>query len=50
MSTDLNIEKSAPLFRVGEHAGVVFAKDAITVSSDEAIDNIAKRSWNDFGY
>jgi hypothetical protein len=47
MSADLNIEKSAPLFWVGEHAGVVFAEDAVTVLCDEAVDEIAKRAGND---
>jgi len=49
MKTDLDIKKSTPLGGIGEHAGVVFTKHTIAVSSDEAIDNIAKRSWDDFG-
>ena len=48
MNTDLNIEKSVPLFWVGQHAGVVFAKDAITILGDEAVDDIAKWAGDDF--
>jgi len=48
MKTDLNIEKSVPLVWVGEHAGVVFAKDAITILSYKSVDDIAKRARDDF--
>src|SRR6185503_12650835 len=50
MVADLNIEKPTSLIGFGKHAGVVFTKDAITISSDETIDHIAKRARNDFGY
>src|ERR1051326_5961425 len=45
MITDLNIEKPASLIGIGEHASVVFTKDAITIARDEPVDHIPQGPW-----
>ena len=37
------LKKAVLLIRIGQHAGVIFAEDSITVPRDEAIDPISKR-------
>src|SRR5215213_5969869 len=41
MVVDLDIEKPTSLIGFGQHAGVVFTEDAITILSDEPINHVA---------
>src|SRR5512132_3160382 len=49
MKANLNIKESTPLIRIGQHAGVVFSKHAISILSDDAVRQIAKCTWYDSG-